>query len=313
MKQLLLMALFVSCFAAVLAQPGTNGKHLPVKNTGIVPPPRWSDSVRLAGTRQEQDLDNPGEHAAIASVDTVIIFSKAMKQEIKCVVIRPSGADSFPVLYLLHGYSGNYSNWIAKVPQLAAYAQQYQMLIVCPDGGFSSWYLDSPADSSSRYETYVGEEVPAFISTHYPARKGKASTAITGLSMGGHGALYLAFRHPERFGAAGSMSGGLDLTKLKGKYDIWKRVGDSTRYASRYMQNSVLGVITSGRKNPPAVIFDCGRDDGFFEMNGVVHRRMLELKIPHDYIERPGGHSWDYWSNSIKYQLLFFNDFFARQ
>ncbi|MEP1086987.1 MAG: alpha/beta hydrolase-fold protein, partial [Algoriphagus sp.] len=74
---------------------------------------------------------------AQASVDTVATFSRAMQKEIKAVVITPEDytqSKDYPVVYLLHGYSGNYKNWIEKVPQLEAYADQYDMIIVTPDG-----------------------------------------------------------------------------------------------------------------------------------------------------------------------------------
>jgi len=80
-----------------------------------------------------------------------------MHKDIKCVVIRPVMVSNerirLPVVYLLHGYSGNYSNWITKVPDLKKYADEYKLLIVCPDGDYSSWYFDSPVDPSMRYET----------------------------------------------------------------------------------------------------------------------------------------------------------------
>src|SRR5688572_29524611 len=96
-----------------------------------------------------------------ASVDTVSIYSSAMRQRFNCVVIKPDNYNkkkaAFPVVYLLHGYAGQYNNWIMKVPAIKQYADDYQLLIVCPEGGFSSWYYDSPVDSSMRYETYIGK------------------------------------------------------------------------------------------------------------------------------------------------------------
>src|SRR4051812_23963487 len=75
-----------------------------------------------------------------ATVDTVLIYSNAMHKGFNCVVIKPTVSErktiSFPVVYLLHGYSGNYSNWITRVPALKEYADQYRIMIVCPDGGF---------------------------------------------------------------------------------------------------------------------------------------------------------------------------------
>ncbi|RYY53685.1 MAG: esterase family protein, partial [Chitinophagaceae bacterium] len=238
-------------------------------------------------------------------VDTVTVHSEAMGKDIRCVVIKPVGADSLPVLYLLHGWSGNYSNWISKVPELKEWAAQFRMIIVCPDGAYSSWYFDSPTDPAFRYETFVGTEVPGFIDAHYPTLRRRTARAISGLSMGGHGALFLAFRHPLVFGAAGSMSGGLDLTTLKNKYDISKRLGDTVKYSSRYREYSVLNVIEKKPADSLAIIFDCGISDAFYKMNLAVHQKMMKLGIRHDYSERPGGHDWAYWKNSLKYQLLF--------
>src|SRR5690606_9355511 len=151
-----------------------------------------------------------------AKVDTVQVFSKAMRKSYKCVVITPdtyhtNSGKRFPVVYLLHGYSGNYADWVRKVPSIARLADTYQYLVVCPDGGFSSWYFDSPVDSSMKFETYVGEEIPGYIDSHYRTRAERKYRAITGLSMGGHGAMFLAMRHQQTFGAAGSMSGGVDI------------------------------------------------------------------------------------------------------
>ena len=247
---------------------------------------------------------------SVSIVDTVVIRSTAMGKDIRCVVIRPSTPDSLPVLYLLHGWSGNYSNWITKVPELAAWAAAYRIMIVCPDGNYSSWYFDSPVDRQSKYETYIGSELPVFIDAHYATIHDRHSRAITGLSMGGHGALFLAFRHARTFGAAGSMSGGLDLSAIKNKYDISKRLGDTVKLAANYRDYSVLNVIEKKPADSLAITFDCGLSDAFYTMNLAVHQKMIKLGIRHDYAERPGGHDWKYWKNSLKYQLVFFSDYF---
>ncbi|MET0634441.1 MAG: alpha/beta hydrolase family protein [Chitinophagaceae bacterium] len=258
---------------------------------------------------QEMPVRDLSSHTS--TVDTITIRSKVMGKDLRCVVIRPQTDDSLPVLYLLHGYSGNYSNWINKVPELKSWASGYRMMIVCPDGGYSSWYFDSPVDSTSKYETYIGSEIPEYIDAHYATIRSRGSRAITGLSMGGHGALFLAFRHAVIFGGAGSMSGGLDLTTLKSKYEIVKRLGDTTRLEKNYADYSVLNVIDKKPSAPLAITFDCGISDAFYPMNLAVHHKMLRLGISHDYTERPGGHDWKYWKNSLKYQLVFFSDYFA--
>ncbi len=250
-----------------------------------------------------------------ASVDTVSIYSDAMHKYVKCVVIGPRGYDAggekFPVLYLLHGYSGNYGDWINKVPAIKDYADAYKIFIVCPDGAFSSWYFDSPVDTTMRYETNVAIEIPDYIDAHYPTIADRKGRAITGLSMGGHGGLFLGFRHSETFGACGSMSGGVDLNDARGKFDIDKRVGDTIKHADNWTNYSVSKIVEQKPKEPLHIIFDCGTEDFFYNINARLHQKMVALHIPHDYTERPGGHSWEYWANSIKYELLFFNSYFS--
>ena len=254
--------------------------------------------------------------------DTISIYSKAMKQSFKCVVIKPSvkkkDKDPFPVLYLLHGWSGWYSNWIVKVPELQAWADESRIMIVCPEGGYSSWYFDSPIDSSMRLETYIGIEVPAYIDSHYSTINNRSARAIAGLSMGGHGALFIAMRHPELFGACGSMSGGVDLNDSRNRFDVYKRIGDTIKYASNWINYSVLNTVVDykrrieNKKDSMLMIIDCGVDDFFFQGNQRLHKKMIDLKIPHEYIERPGNHSWMYWKNAVRYQLFYFRNFFYR-
>lgn len=248
-----------------------------------------------------------------ANVDTVSIYSDAMKKPYKCVVITPTAktkSAQYPVVYLLHGYSGWYANWIIRVPELKTYADQYKMIIVCPDGGFSSWYIDSPLDSTVLFDTYISKEVPAYIDAHYNTVNSRKGRAITGLSMGGHGGLYLGFKHADQFGACGSMSGGVDMRPFPKNWDISKRIGDSASYADNWKNYSVTTIIEQKPKDSLAIIIDCGTEDFFYKVNKALHQKMLDLKIAHDYIERPGQHDWPYWANAVKYQLLYFRNYF---
>ncbi|HQW83196.1 MAG TPA: alpha/beta hydrolase family protein [Ferruginibacter sp.] len=249
------------------------------------------------------------------SVDTVSVFSNSMHKAIKCVVVKPSAYEDvgkqFPVVYLLHGYSGNYSNWITRVPELNNYVDRFNCIIVCPDGNYSSWYFDSPVDSAYRYETYIVFEVVTYIDSNYKTIANKAHRAITGLSMGGHGALFLGLRHSDIFGAAGSMSGVVDLYESKNKYDIGKRIGDTISHAKDWHNLSVINLIENYNNNNLKIIFDCGDEDIFINANRRLHEKMLQLQIPHQYTERPGKHNWNYWQNSISFQLLFFQHYFS--
>ncbi|ULQ57280.1 esterase family protein [Flavihumibacter rivuli] len=252
--------------------------------------------------------------AAAASVDTVTINSASMHKGIKAVVIMPdangSTAKKFPVVYLLHGYSDNYAGWINKVPKIKALADQLQIIIVCPDGGFSSWYWNSPKDKDYQYETHITKELVPYIESHYPARAGRKARAITGLSMGGHGGFWLGIRHPDLFGAFGSMSGGLDIRPFPGNWDISKRIGDTSCCAGNWEEYSVINHLAELKEGQQQIIIDCGLGDFFLDVNRATHQKLMELKISHDYIERPGAHNWQYWANAIEYQLLFFRNYF---
>jgi len=254
---------------------------------------------------------------AMASVvDTVMIYSYSMKKDIKCVVITPDSyklkKGDYPVVYLLHGYGGDFSNFIKKIPGIKQQSDNLQLILVCPDGG-NSWYFDSPIDSSKRYETYIYKEVPDYIDSHYHTIKNKYGRAIAGLSMGGHGALFLGLRHPQFYGACGSMSGGVNLISLYEKFDLNKTLGDSITDAKYWKDYSVTNIIENYKRSDSlSIIIDCGTADFMFSANHQLHDKMLKLKIPHDYIERPGEHNWDYWANAVQYQLLFFRNYFNK-
>ncbi|MVM35354.1 esterase family protein [Spirosoma sp. HMF4905] len=255
-------------------------------------------------------------HVQAAKIDTVDTYSSSMKKTIKAVVMTPDSytlGSEFPVVYLLHGYSGNYSDWAKKVPNLGQVVDAHQLIIVCADGNYGSWYFDSPADPSFKYETYVASELVPWIDSHYKTIKNRQARAITGLSMGGHGALYLAFRHQDVFGAAGSMSGGVDIRPFPNNWDMAKRLGTYAQFPDRWEQNTVINLLHLLTPGALSLIIDCGTDDFFFRVNNNLHDKLLERNIAHDYITRPGAHNWNYWANSVTYQLLFMRQFFDKQ
>jgi S-formylglutathione hydrolase FrmB len=215
-------------------------------------------------------------------------------------------------VYLLHGAYGRSTDWIKNVPSIQNLANQHQLIIVCPDGSPDSWYVDSPVDSSFRFETHVSTEVPHYIDAHYKTIPDRKHRAIVGLSMGGFGAFFIAFRHSDTFGACGSMSGALDLTQIKKGPGVAMRLGDTLKNIKYYNDWRILSIIEKYPKNPLAITMDCGLQDFLYGMSKALHEKMVQLNISHEYTERPGQHDWFYWANSIKYQMLFFDDFFKQ-
>lgn len=253
------------------------------------------------------------QKGSAAAVDTVETYSASMKKTIKAVVITPdsyAGAQALPVVYLLHGYSGNYADWVTKAKGVEKAADLYQIMIVCPDGGYGSWYWDSPVDANVKYETYVAKELVSWIDGKYKTIKDKRGRGITGLSMGGHGALFLALKHQDVFGAAGSMSGGVDIRPFPNNWDMALRLGKYAEQPENWEKNTVINLLHLVTPNSLALLIDCGTEDFFYKVNENLHQQLLYRNIPHDYITRPGAHNWNYWTNAIQYQLLFMSNYF---
>jgi S-formylglutathione hydrolase FrmB len=130
--------------------------------------------------------------------------------------------------------------------------------------------------------------------------------------MGGHGAMWLAIRHKDVFGAVGSTSGGLDIRPFPEYWNMKKYLGERDENLEVWNNHTVINQLDRLKEGELAIIIDCGVGDFFYAVNKAVHERLLSQKISHDFISRPGGHNDGYWNNSIDYQILFFRKFFNR-
>lgn len=228
------------------------------------------------------------------------------------VVLPDSYADSkerFPTLYLLHGWSGNNEEWVAKT-DIGALADEHQMIVVMPNGAYDSWYIDSPVEKNSKYQTYIGKDVVNYIDKKFRTISKKEARAITGLSMGGYGALNVTLNNQSTFGNVGSMSGGVDPRYFSKNWGMESVFGDYVKNKDYWNNKAIISNAHRFIFSGIDIIIDSGVDDFFSPANRELHNLLVELKIPHDYIERPGAHDWDYWSNSIKFQALFFSNKF---
>ncbi|AYL99417.1 alpha/beta hydrolase [Mucilaginibacter celer] len=260
--------------------------------------------------------------AYASKVDTIQVPSAAMNKTYKAAIALPdsyskSKAD-FPVLYLLHGGFGHFNDWLLKTPDkmlVRNLADQYNMIIVMPEGEIFSYYIDSPVDQNSKFETYIIREVIPYIDSKYRTVKDKKGRVITGLSMGGYGSLYLSTKHPDLFAAAGSMSGALDpnmttwnLTpeRFNGLSKFLDKImGPMT--PDNYLPYSIVNMADQIRRNGLPIVMDIGVEDFLLEPNRELHRRLVYNHTLHNYTERPGGHTWDFWQDALPGQVLFFS------
>ncbi|MDR6968404.1 S-formylglutathione hydrolase FrmB [Flavobacterium arsenatis] len=264
--------------------------------------------------------------AFAAKVDTLEIRSIAMDKTYKAAVVLPNSYTkskaNYPVVYLLHGAYGHFRDWLKSTPNkmlVHDLADQYNIIFVMPEGENFSFYLDSPVNKESQFETYITKEVIQKIDKTYRTIAKKNGRVITGLSMGGHGALYLSTRHPELFAGAGSMSGAVDMGGIRNR-DTPEKInklmepvfGPEGASQEVYDSHAVIGMINKIKANNIELIIDCGVDDFLIEPNRELHRRMVYAKVNHDYTERPGAHTWEYWENALLYHVLFFDKIFKK-
>ncbi|MDE6403306.1 MAG: esterase family protein [Muribaculaceae bacterium] len=251
--------------------------------------------------------------------DTLTIASKYIDPAMNVVVVTPEGYNDpanadrhYPVVYLLHGYSDNYKCWPDRTqPALDSLATHWNMIFVCPDGR-NSWYFDSKLNPKMQMESFITRDLVPHIDKNYRTIADPAHRAITGLSMGGHGALWLAMRHSDIWGNAGATSGGVDFLPWPNNWNIPDALGKYDDNKDLWEHSTVLSLVPTLKPGQLNIIFDCGVDDFFHQVNANLHNALVEAKIPHDYISRPGSHTHEYWRNAILFQLQYFNEQFKK-
>ncbi|WP_304516413.1 alpha/beta hydrolase [Cecembia rubra] len=263
-----------------------------------------------------------------AQVDTIKVYSQVMDKHLKAAVVKPEtysiGEKSFPTVYLLHGGSGSFSDWHQKVTKdnlLVDLANKYQVLIVTPGVGPASYYYDSPIMDSVKYESYFIKELIPFIDKNFRTIKKREARAITGLSMGGHGAIMLSAKNPELFIAAGSMSGVMNIdTDLWTVNEEFRKIRKENQkamlgeidYKSPFSEFTAVGLVDRMKVNGISLIIDCGVDDFLIKTNRQIHQLLLENGTPHEYTERPGAHTWEYWTEALPFHMLYIDSVFKK-
>ncbi len=215
----------------------------------------------------------------------------------------------YPVVYMLHGFGGLFRDYPGR-SNLQNDVDTYDVIAVCPFGQTDSWYFDSKVKKDYKFETFVSKELVEYIDKNYRTFASREGRAITGLSMGGHGAMYIGLRHPDLFKSVASMSGGLDICAFSNRQSgIWRVggvLGSKKDFPEVWKANSAMAQINPETAKTQNILFDCGTEDFFHDINGAFDKRMTELNVKHTYEEYPGSHSWEYWTAAVPRHLAFF-------
>lgn len=204
-------------------------------------------------------------------------------------VTRPSDP---PVLYLLHGLSDDHSSWLRRT-SAARYAEQAGLALVMPAVA-RSFYADEAHGHA--YWEFVSEELPTVVRSFFGLTQSPSSTYVAGLSMGGYGALKLALRHPDRFAAAASLSGALDLAALlerPDREDIRTRVFDGPPGPDDDL------LVLLDQPQVPRLWVGCGTEDHLYSDNVRFVERARSLGHDPRVEFRPGAHEWALWDSML--------------
>lgn len=245
----------------------------------------------------------------LVRVDSV--YSPSLDRTRKFAVLLPvdyTGAKRYPVLYLLHGNGGNYLQWL-NGSRVREYVQNLPLIVVMPDAG-SSFYVNSFTDTRDRFEDYIIGDLRQYVQKKYAVDT--LRQAIAGASMGGYGALLLAFKHPRSFTFAGDISGALDIPRY-----VERREGDAGLSGSLPNLRKVFGSGPSPFRTShdllsvwrsvspdsmPYLYLAMGIQDEY-ALRLTMHRAFVDSisagGFAYEYHETPGRHSLTYFDKEL--------------
>ncbi|MBN1159540.1 MAG: hypothetical protein JXA61_09180 [Bacteroidales bacterium] len=252
--------------------------------------------------KKEIDNDDPSPFIPVpqgTTLTTLAIYSSAMDTIVHYSVYLPPGYDTsdidYPVLYLLHGMGGNHRDWInngmAGVMDVAIHSGYSRPLVVIMPQGFTSFYCNT---NGFLYEDFFVQEFLPYMEANYRIKTTRNNTAIAGLSMGGYGCTYHAFKRHEKFGSCYAMSAALaTVAQLPDIRDV------------------VNAKTPEELQNMPAYTMEVGSQD-WLVLNGNVafHTYLTGKGIEHNYITRPGTHDWNFWMTCLPKAVDFFSNYF---
>ena len=262
-------------------------------------------------------------------MDDLSLNSKILKGERKFSVYLPpdydSSSRSYPVLYLLHGYTDDHTGWVqfGEVLHIADKAilsgDASPMIIVMPDADTGLPGYTNAISGNWNYEDFFFKELMPHVEDRFRIKKEKRFRAISGLSMGGGGTFLYALHRPDLFSSAAPLSAWIGPQNLKEMEDFANRENikfDSKNLESFLDRNNPLRLVDkmeAKELNSVRWFIDCGDDDFLYEGNSLMHIKMRDKMINHEFRIRDGGHTWTYWRTSLPTVLSFISDHFHQR
>lgn len=221
----------------------------------------------------------------------------------------PAERGGFPTLYLLHGVTGNCTDWLMRT-NILRYAEAKGLAVVMPSGE-NGFYVDH-LKSHSHYGQFIGRELVDMTRHMFPLSRQRKDTFIAGLSMGGYGAIRNGMKYHDTF----SYAAGLSTANVV--ENIEKRTNDSAHFLSRRdYAESIFGDLDKVRDSdrdprwlaeqlkkqgaePPRVYLACGTSDGLLAGNRKLRDDLRRAGVDVTYEEGPGDHEWDFWDRYIR-------------
>lgn len=267
-----------------------------------------------------------GQHGKV--MDNLTLDSKILKGERKFAVYLPpdydSSSRSYPVLYLLHGYTDDHTGWVqfGEVLHITDKAilsgEATPMIIVMPDADTGLPGYTNAISGKWNYEDFFFKELMPHVEERFRIKKDKRYRAISGLSMGGGGTFIYALRRPDLFSSAAPLSASLGPQSLeemnKFSYLGYKNsnfnLNDFKAYSEKNNPLKLVDQIDAEKLNSVRWYIDCGDDDFLYKGNSLMHIKMRDKKVNHEFRIRDGGHTWTYWRTSLPTVLSFISDHF---
>jgi enterochelin esterase-like enzyme len=263
------------------------------------------------------------------------IKSTTLGKTVKYTVYLPADYDvskrSYPVVYLLHGYTDDNTGWL-QFGEINRYADKAindgtipPMIIIRPNGD-SSFYINS-YDGKEKYEDFFIKEFMPAVEKNFRIKAEKRYRGVAGLSMGGYGTLIYSLKYPELFAAAAPLSAAVfnDDDLLGMNDNTWKNtfgqlygrdLKGKDRLNKAWSDNAILQIVANKSADDLRKVrywIDCGDDDFLIKGNCLLHVALKDKNVPHEFRVRDGAHNWTYWRTGIIDALQFIGDSFHQR